>query len=74
MSIFTSWSRVESKPEVTDYMTKVLLKYLAHPISSIRKEAYQTILAVLKVYNKSTFELDGLAALIPCCGRHVCHR
>ena len=30
-------------------MMSVLLKYLAHPVSSIRKEAYQSVLTVLKV-------------------------
>ena len=48
ISLF-SWSRFENKTEVTDYMMSVLLKYLAHPVSSIRKEPYQAVLTVLKV-------------------------
>lgn len=52
LNLFSSWSFVESKVEVTDYMMNVLLKYMAHPVSSIRKETYQSVVSVLKVINR----------------------
>lgn len=39
----------ERNEDIIDYMVNTLLKYLAHPLASIRKETYQSITSLLKV-------------------------
>jgi len=40
---------VEDEEAARELITSVFLKYLSHPIASLRKEAYLTVAAILKV-------------------------